>query len=144
MAFLVSRPGLALLPRVKKRNETLHREKDRSIWKLEGVWVGMAIQAGKSGSPPKSALGTAPQIGMGRMTVLDEGWYCSKMQVLCPVNRKGCLHSSLSTASLLPTSPALLRASAPWALRALREDNAAGRCPSSPPSVKQSSDSKNV
>lgn len=42
VAFLVAQPELELLPGVKKISETLSREKDRSIWKPEGAWVGMA------------------------------------------------------------------------------------------------------
>lgn len=36
LSFLVTQPDLALRPWVKKRNETLSGENDRSIWKPQG------------------------------------------------------------------------------------------------------------
>lgn len=50
VAFLVAQPDLALRPGMKeKKNETLSGEKDRSIWKPEGGWVGMATPGQRLG-----------------------------------------------------------------------------------------------
>lgn len=52
VAFLVAQPELALRPGMKEINEMLSGEKDRSIWKPEGGWVG-------GHGDPRPAPGTA-------------------------------------------------------------------------------------
>lgn len=151
VAFLVAQPEMALRPGMKGINEVLSGEKNRSIWKPEGGWVGMATP-GRPGSPPEGALGIASyplqahysrgsRDGKNNST----GWRLVLFKDLCavPGDREETLAFLPYLCKLGTHKPSpVLCLCRPWALTAPRQDSASGKCPSSPPSVEQSLDSK--
>lgn len=148
VAFLVAQPEMALRPGMKGINEMLSGEKNRSIWS----GVGMATP-GRPGSPPEGALGIASyplqahsysrgsRDGKNNST----GWRLVLFKDLynVPGDREETLAFLPYLCKLGAHKPSpVLCLCRPWALTAPRQDRASGKCPSSPPSVEQSLDSK--